>query len=317
MDIILLPFRVVRASVSAAFRTTVASSQAARSLFIDWDWLEPAQEAVTDTVSSMAMPTLKLVLLLVLATFSFASSASVYFAFYQFYIPQIHHQFPLYFDFSDASSTVANTPIALTRNQEFDVSIHLELPESDENKAAGMFMVGLQLSDEQNTTLATAKRPCILRYKSTILHWMQTAFYSVPYVLGLFEQRQFFTLELLQAAANPWANPAKQALVTIDDTRVQIYSASLIFHIRLYGLRYLMWHFFWTTALCSTFFLTGCMMTVFGLAYLTLSSGEPEADEHVVVNKQREPFVPVVRREPILEVKKESAMQEAHRVKNQ
>ena len=25
---------------------------------------------------------------------------------------------------------------------------------------------------------------CILRYKSTILHWMQTAFYSVPYVLG-------------------------------------------------------------------------------------------------------------------------------------
>ena len=99
MDIILLPFRVVRASVSAAFRTTVTSSQAARSLFIDWDWLEPAQEAVTDTVSSMAMPTLKLVLLLVLATFSFASSASVYFAFYQFYIPQIHHQFPLYFDF--------------------------------------------------------------------------------------------------------------------------------------------------------------------------------------------------------------------------
>ena len=40
-----------------------------------------------------------------------------------------------------------------------------------------------------------------------------------------------------------------------------------------------------------------------------------KAEEHVVV--KREPFVPVVRREPILEVKKESVMEEALRVKNQ
>merc|ERR1711865_105501 len=287
LDILLLPFRAAQASLSAAFRAAIASIQAFQWAFIDLGWLEPAQSAVSDTVGHLALPTLKVVLLLVLATFSFVSSASVYFAFYQFYIPQIHHTYPVYFDFSAPGMTTTITPVALTRNQEFDVAVSMELPESEDNKGAGMFMIDLSLKDETNATISHVRRPCILRYKSTILHWAQTAFYALPYVLGIFEQRQFIDLELLQAAPNPYGNPITQAVLTIDDPAIQLYSASIMFHIQLHGLRYLMWQYFWSTALCCTFFLTGCMMTMFGLAYLTLSGAEPEVQ-------------PVVKREPIV-----------------
>eukprot|EP00656_Telonema_subtile_P015689 TRINITY_DN18253_c0_g1_i1.p1 TRINITY_DN18253_c0_g1~~TRINITY_DN18253_c0_g1_i1.p1 ORF type:complete len:170 (+),score=22.78 TRINITY_DN18253_c0_g1_i1:139-648(+) len=109
------------------------------------------------------------------------------------------------------------------------------------------------------------------------LQWMQTAFFALPYVLGWAEQRQSFDLELIDSSLNPWATPAVQAVLSIDQPGLRVYSALLHFHIRLHGLRFFMWRYFWTTAFSCTFFLAFCLMSMFGVAYLTLSGG-PQDD---------------------------------------
>eukprot|EP00658_Telonema_sp_P-2_P008889 TRINITY_DN13366_c0_g2_i2.p1 TRINITY_DN13366_c0_g2~~TRINITY_DN13366_c0_g2_i2.p1 ORF type:complete len:268 (-),score=63.18 TRINITY_DN13366_c0_g2_i2:366-1169(-) len=194
----------------------------------------------------------------------------------RFYIPQTSHTYPVYLDYG-AKLPVAVVPIAITRNQQYDVAVTFDLPESDPNYQAGMFMVGVRLESESQEVVASAKRPCILRYKSTLLKWMQTVFYALPYVLGWCEQRQSFELEILESSLNPWSSPAVTARVEFDDPNVQVYSAQLHFHIKLHGLRWLMWRYFWSTAVTFVVCLAFFFMVMFGVAYLTLSLGQEEA----------------------------------------
>ena len=96
---IMLPLRACLGTISVAWSTALSILNAIRWLTVDWGWTEPLQSAVTGTAATVALPTLKFILFMVLATVSWVASASIYLGFYQYYVPQISHQYPAYFDF--------------------------------------------------------------------------------------------------------------------------------------------------------------------------------------------------------------------------
>lgn len=99
LNLILFPFRTFVAALSASWTIAMSTIQSLRWLLIDWGWLAHVEAASEFAVTQLTMPLLKTILFLVLLTLCLGCSASVYFAFYQFYIPQTSHSFPVYFDF--------------------------------------------------------------------------------------------------------------------------------------------------------------------------------------------------------------------------
>ena len=98
-DLLLLPFRLCLRAVSGAWFSTVSTVDGLRWLLVDWGWIPHVEAASVFAVTHLTKPILSTVIFFILLTLSLASSASVYVAFYQFYIPQTYHTFPVYLDF--------------------------------------------------------------------------------------------------------------------------------------------------------------------------------------------------------------------------
>lgn len=91
-------------------------------------------------------------------------SVFVYSLFYYFYVPVAQHTFPVYFDFL-ASRPFTYFPLGsgarplLHPHQGYNIYLRMSMPESDENRAAGMIMVDFVLGDSVDKVIGLIDAP--------------------------------------------------------------------------------------------------------------------------------------------------------------
>jgi len=225
----------------------------------------------------------QIVLISTILSFVVLSSTAIYIAFYQLYVPALGAEYPLHFNFSNKTENpVATVPISLARNQEYDATVMLELPESPVNYQIGMFMVQLDLLPdklEKTSSRTLSRRPCVVHYKSDLLLMFETIFFAIPLVLGLTEQKQTHRIKVIDAALNSRATPFTVAKVALSDPSILVHAASIRFDIQLHNLRYLMYYYPFTTAAVSIAIMSAAGMLALAALYFQLMDTILEDEE--------------------------------------
>ncbi|KAL0994104.1 hypothetical protein UPYG_G00117810 [Umbra pygmaea] len=151
----------------------------------------------------------------------------LYGSFYYSYMPTVSFSTPVHYYYSsdcDApDSVLCSFPVAnisLLKNgkdqvmiygQSYQISLVLEMPESQVNQEIGMFMVKMSCYTNGGQTVATVARSAMLHYRSDY-------------------------------KANSY-QPTIGAVIEIQSRRVQVYSAQLRIHAFFTGIRYVLYNF--------------------------------------------------------------------------
>jgi len=181
-------------------------------------------------------------------------SILIYIILYYYLVPKVvYYQEPLYFNFGQenikpSARQAFDTIDVFRRGIEYDIKITLELPESDPNKQQGMFMIALQLLNENNI-MANFTRPCILRFKSSLLSTMETIVYTIPLVFGYSEEKQILNVDMSTPFYNNLEKEVTEIRVQLSSPQIQIYSALLHINTRLSGIKYYMYKWFIPTSI--------------------------------------------------------------------
>uniref|UniRef100_A0A1J3DZP4 Seipin n=1 Tax=Noccaea caerulescens TaxID=107243 RepID=A0A1J3DZP4_NOCCA len=85
---------------------------------------------------------------------------------------------------------------AIPRDHKLDITLSMTLPESVYNKNLGMFQVRVDFLSADGQTLASIRRPCMLRFRSEPIRLVQTFFKVVPLVTGYVSEIQTLSLKL-------------------------------------------------------------------------------------------------------------------------
>jgi seipin len=203
---------------------------------------KPAQRAYLSTI-----------LFFLTGLFLLSTAITAYALFYYTYIPARGFSRPIYLQFGPGHHPYGLVAMSkeLVSNQPYDVNVILNMPRTPSNTAAGNFMVDLQLlapgvpgsarSSADEEVLVQETRPAILKYHSQTMEHVHKAAALPLYVLGLREESESLTVGLLDGVefARGWRNvPATARLELQSDTKLQVYSAKIVFTARLKGLRY-------------------------------------------------------------------------------
>lgn len=168
--------------------------------------------------------------------------------------------------------------------QRYDVRVVLDMPRTPTNTEMGNFMLDAKMYapgdkassalntiknglmselGQDNTLLAHARRPAILTYYSPPVDLAQKIAQLHWYILGWRQEAETISVDLFEGIefAKGWRNvPATLRLEvqTARQTRLQIYSARVLFRARFHGLRWLMYNH---RILSACFFITSFWAT--------------------------------------------------------
>ncbi|CAD5314019.1 unnamed protein product [Arabidopsis thaliana] len=84
----------------------------------------------------------------------------------------------------------------IPRDQKLDIILSMTLPESAYNKNLGMFQVRVDFLSVDGQTIASIRRPCMLRFRSEPIRLVETFFKVVPLVTGYVSEIQTLSLKL-------------------------------------------------------------------------------------------------------------------------
>ena len=217
---------------------------------------------------------LKTVISAVLFAVVSLTSMMLYFSFYYWYIPNIQQHVPVFFDF--VSSKVAYTvlPLNLPNGQTYDLTLEVTMPQSSKNMEAGNFMVESSIYSALNDTLYNSVRAGSITYYPWLLRHVNQVVFWFPLLLGFMNfDTQSVKVPLLQSVASPlpdWIH--EQPLLALEQTGttkidqpkdpqatimmmklkshnpIHIYSSKLHLEAKFHGVRYFMYHWFFTSA---------------------------------------------------------------------
>ncbi|XP_047451249.1 seipin-like [Mugil cephalus] len=192
-------------------------------------------------------------------------SVFLYGSFYYSYMPTVSFSTPVHFyytsdcDTSD-STTLCSFPTAnisfmkndrdqvMANGQPYRVSLELEMPESPVNEQLGMFMVKMSCYTKGGKTVSQVGRSTMLHYRSNLLQYLSTLFFSPLLLTGMAEQKQLIEVELFSDYKTNAYQPTIGAVIEIQSKRVQIYSSQLRVHAYFTGIRYVLYNFPLTSA---------------------------------------------------------------------
>jgi len=182
-------------------------------------------------------------------------SVFIYVSFYYSYVPTISHIRPVHLEFSLCqdnaglcSNPTANVSLTHHHNllrggQPYNIILDLEIPESETNRNVGMFMVHLKLSGKDGRLITSSRRSAMLRYKSQVLHFLSTMFFSPLLLTGPMEEKQTLKVEMFSEYLEKSVNPVTNIWIEIESRWLQLYSSKLRIQAEFTGLRYFM--FYW------------------------------------------------------------------------
>lgn len=203
---------------------------------------------VVKTVATGASKVLiRISIVLTIAWILLTVAVSLYATFRFFYLPTSSHVAPIHLNFNSTDKLpIAEVQLAptdswlLRAGQAYDVSIALDVPESEVNRDHGMTMVQLTLRATSTGTTWTSTRHTMVRYKSRLHRILATLFWAPLLVTDFRDESQKLYVFMFEDFVDNSAAPITAAKVSLDKP-LQLYSAHLRFDAHFTGLRYFMY----------------------------------------------------------------------------
>ncbi|XP_055343410.1 seipin-like isoform X2 [Paramacrobiotus metropolitanus] len=217
------------------------------------------QKAQSDAVKTVLKLLFRILFSITLVLFIFGLALFIFFIFHYLTLPTILHVLPVHLSYADCSraqSEYCKYPTAvvpfiqrkrmgkesplLMSGQKYAMWVSVDLPESEENAQAGIFMINIALRSYDENLLKSASRPALLQYRSYIHHLVRIIVLSPLYLMGFLQERQHLRVDLIDLyQEDPYA-PVMDAVIEVRKSTVNIYSMELHVEARLEGLRYWM-----------------------------------------------------------------------------
>ncbi|KAJ4777009.1 Seipin [Rhynchospora pubera] len=137
-------------------------------------------------------------------------------------------------------------------NHKFALTVLLNLPESDYNRKLGVFQVRAEFLSSDGNVKYTTSQPCMLRFKSSHMHLLETFLKTWPLVTGYLSEAQTITIKLKSLKEGP--DPTTCIRLILEQRAEfqpgagipEIYSASLKLESDLPLLKKIIWSWRWT-----------------------------------------------------------------------
>ncbi|KAF3324976.1 Seipin [Carex littledalei] len=153
---------------------------------------------------------------------------------------------------AESSHTLWGGTRVIPANHKFELTVLLNLPESDYNRRLGVFQVRAEFLSSDGKIIYTTSQPCMLRFKSSHMHLLETFIKTWPLVTGYVSEAQIIKIKLkgLKEGMDPTA-----CIRLILEQRAEfkpgagipeIYSASLSLESDLPLLKKIIWSWRWT-----------------------------------------------------------------------
>ncbi|KAK2838661.1 hypothetical protein Q7C36_013475 [Tachysurus vachellii] len=200
----------------------------------------------------------------------------LYISFYYTFMPTASLVTPVHFHYRMFSECVCSFPVAnfsllrnkkqvMTPGQLYKITLDLEMPESPTNIELGMFLVKMSCYSHDGQTVDASLHTTMLHYRSYLLQTLETLMLLPLMLMGVIEQKQHVLVELYSAYVDSSYNPAIGAVIEIHSQQVQIYKAQLYIHAHFSGIRYVLYHFPFASAVVgvmSNFMFLGVIILI-------------------------------------------------------
>ncbi|KAG9448168.1 hypothetical protein H6P81_014296 [Aristolochia fimbriata] len=145
----------------------------------------------------------------------------------------------------DMGKLVSSRVIPSNHNLQIEVS--LTLPESDYNRRLGIFQVRVDVVSINGKVTASSSQPCMLRFKSSPIRYMETFIKSAPLIAGYSSESQTLNLRMTRFTEGEDATAClrivleKRAEFRTGAGIPEIYAASLVLESKLPLFKRMLW----------------------------------------------------------------------------
>uniref|UniRef100_A0A0D3H9C9 Seipin n=2 Tax=Oryza TaxID=4527 RepID=A0A0D3H9C9_9ORYZ len=165
----------------------------------------------------------------------------------------------LNFDYTKPSP-VAFVPVQrlVPPNQRMQLEVFLTLPESDYNRRLGVFQVRAEFLSADGKVISTSSQPCMLKFKSAHMHFIETFLRSVSLLSGYSSESQVIRLKM--RGITEASEPVMGIRIILEQRAEfspgagipEIYAASLKLEAELPLLKRILWNWRWTLFVWSS-----------------------------------------------------------------
>merc|ERR1712112_119799 len=231
---------------------------------------------------------------LLTATLVISASLFLYGTFYYAYMPKEVHESGVNFEFTPCEdppamcsfpkATIDTRRQKLMTGQPYSINMLLEVPDSPNNHAMGMFMSCINMRTAEGKTIREVCKSNILEYRSPLLRVLETLVFSPLLLTSTSTQRQWISINYFREFMDDPHSPATHIDLEIRSRHVHVYSATLQVHAEFTGLRAIMYHHPWFSTLMgvsSNIFILSVIILISWARFIApevseVSSGEEE-----------------------------------------
>ncbi|KAM1001295.1 hypothetical protein ACFX15_007512 [Malus domestica] len=94
------------------------------------------------------------------------------------------------------SSSRVSSDRAIPYNHKLQLAVSLTVPESEYNHKLGVFQVRVEFLSANGSVKASSSHPCMLRYKSGPIHFIETFLKTAPLIAGLQSETQVLNIKM-------------------------------------------------------------------------------------------------------------------------
>ncbi|KAF8700997.1 hypothetical protein HU200_033889 [Digitaria exilis] len=165
----------------------------------------------------------------------------------------------LNFDYTKPSPVaIVPVPRLVPPNQRMQLEISLTLPESDYNRRLGVFQVKAEFLSVDGKVISTSSQPCMLKFKSAHMHFIETFLRSVSLLSGYSSESQVIKLKM--RGITQGLEPTTGIRIILGQRAEfgpgagipEIYAASLKVEAELPLFKRLLWNWRWTLFVWSS-----------------------------------------------------------------
>jgi len=232
---------------------------------------------------------------LLTATLVISASLFLYGTFYYAYMPKEVHESDVNFQFTPCTDTPAmcSFPTAtidtrrqkLMTGQPYSINMLVEVPDSPNNHAMGMFMSCIHMRTQTGETLKEVCKSNILEYRSELLRIIETFVFAPFLFIGSTTQRQWIRIQYFKEFYDDPHSAATHIDLEIRSKQVHVYSATLQVHAEFTGLRAIMYHHPWISTffgVSSNIFILSVIILISWTKFIAPEASEPTSEEEHV-----------------------------------
>jgi len=236
---------------------------------------------------------------LLTATLVLSASLFLYGTFYYAYMPKEVHESDVNFQFSPCEDTpdMCSFPTAtidtrrqkLMTGQPYSINMLLEVPDSPNNHAMGMFMSCIHMRTADGNTIDKVCKSNILEYRSELLRILETFVLSPLLLTSTTTQRQWININYFKEFFDDPHSPATHIDLEIRSRHVHVYSATLQVHAEFTGLRAIMYHHPWISSfigVSSNIFILSVILLISWARFIAPEASESASEEEVVEHEE-------------------------------